>query len=180
MTWRLELSGSPGPRAALLLLRGLVCADVRYLEAHPTAPHLYDVGVRYARERGEHWQDYGRLLRTLAGDCEDLACACAALLQVRGAGAIPSVAAVAALPPRQDGERAHIEWGQNGGRLRAVLERAGEWRAYPVLLRWPGVRPSADDRPPGDQYHVVVGVEVDDGRRYGWDPSRDLGMTGDA
>ncbi|MCK6528767.1 hypothetical protein L6R50_14810 [Myxococcota bacterium] len=177
MTWSLDLSQSPGPQGALHLLRGLFAADVRYLRTHPGAQHLYRAGVRYRRERGEVWRDYGRILAAGAGDCEDLACACAALLVVRGPGVLPPGAWVSDAPERTDGQRAPMRWRRGGAELRDQLEEPV--RARPALLRWAGVRESAD-RPPGDQYHVIVVIELPEGGRAAWDPSRDLGMRGDA
>jgi len=67
-------------------LAGLTAYNAAWLRAHPSAPSLYAAGVRYARERRgeERWQTLPELLRAKRGDCEDLACARAAELQVDG------------------------------------------------------------------------------------------------
>jgi len=67
-------------------LVGLTAFNAEWLRAHPSAPTLYESGVRYQREpRGnERWQVLPDLLRTKRGDCEDLAAARAAELQVSG------------------------------------------------------------------------------------------------
>lgn len=64
-------------------LEGLTAFNAAWLSSHPSAPRLYDAGVRYEREpRGrEVWQTYPDLLRSRRGDCEDLAAARAAELR---------------------------------------------------------------------------------------------------
>ena len=81
----------PRPTQAMLqtLLASLVRVNMLYLRANPSTPRLLQSGVRYQPEESEVWQTIGELQRTKRGDCEDLACALAAELRVRGYGAIP-------------------------------------------------------------------------------------------
>lgn len=79
----------PEPLTATTLtaaLAGLTAYNAAWLRAHPSAPSLYESGVRYEREAlgRESWQTLPDLLATKRGDCEDLAAALAAELQVTG------------------------------------------------------------------------------------------------
>lgn len=75
------------------LLEALTRVNVAWLRAHPTAPSIYDGGVRYHREPigSEVWRTLPVVLSSGWGDCEDLGCARAAELQVQGvrARAVP-------------------------------------------------------------------------------------------
>lgn len=87
---------SPLDEASLTAaLVGLTAYNAEWLRAHPSAPSLYASGVRYKREdKGrEDWQTLPELLARGHGDCEDLAAALAAELQVSGED--PDAAAVA-------------------------------------------------------------------------------------
>ena len=56
------------------LLEALVNCNRAYLRRYPQCPSLYASGVRYARERGtEDWSGIRCMLKTMRGDCEDLA-----------------------------------------------------------------------------------------------------------
>lgn len=79
----------PSPLTAASLtgaLEGLTAQNVAWLREHPSAPPLYESGVRYRREpRGvEEWRTLPELLASGYGDCEDLATARAAELNVTG------------------------------------------------------------------------------------------------
>lgn len=79
----------PSPLTAATLtaaLEGLTAYNAAWLRAHPSAPPLYASGVRYQREEvgRESWQTLPDLFESLRGDCEDLAAARAAELQVTG------------------------------------------------------------------------------------------------
>ncbi len=79
----------PSPLTAASLtgaLEGLTAQNVAWLERHPSAPPLYEAGVRYRREpRGvEEWRALPELLASGHGDCEDLAAARTAELVVSG------------------------------------------------------------------------------------------------
>jgi hypothetical protein len=67
------------------MLRALTLIDVSYLVSHPSAPGIYDSGVRYEEEPPgqEDWQDIPTCLILRVGDCEDLSCWRAAELRVR-------------------------------------------------------------------------------------------------
>ena len=69
-----------------IFLRSLVAANVVWLLRHPKTPSLYDSGVEYEREPPgqEEWQTIPALLKSRAGDCEDLAAWRVAELQVKG------------------------------------------------------------------------------------------------
>lgn len=87
----------PSPLDAATLtavLRGLTAYNAAWLRAHPSAPPLYRSGVRYQRERSgaERWQVLPELLAARRGDCEDLATARAAELQVAGDAGAHAVA----------------------------------------------------------------------------------------
>jgi hypothetical protein len=66
-------------------LAGLCLTNVIFLRLHPDCPGLYQSGVVYKREPpGEEvWQDIPTMLRTMNGDCEDLACWRVAELRVK-------------------------------------------------------------------------------------------------
>lgn len=53
-------------------LEGLVRVNVQQMKRMVRVPSLREAGVRYQRERAEHWQTARELLRTRRGDCEDL------------------------------------------------------------------------------------------------------------
>ena len=70
----------------------LMYVDMKYLQAHPEVPGIYESGVRYEEEPPgqEDWQDIPTCLRMRVGDCEDLACWRAAEYRVRhGIMAVP-------------------------------------------------------------------------------------------
>lgn len=75
------------------LLDALTAANVAWLRSHPDAPSIYAAGVRYRREPvgDEKWRALPVVLASRQGDCEDLGCARAAELLVRGieARAVP-------------------------------------------------------------------------------------------
>lgn len=58
------------------LLEALVAVNVVWLREHPSAPWLYQSGVRYKDEPPgqDDWQDIPETLARGNGDCEDLAC----------------------------------------------------------------------------------------------------------
>lgn len=79
----------PSPLTASALtgaLEGLTAQNAAWLAGHPSAPPLYESGVRYRRERRgqEEWRTLPELLASGHGDCEDLATARAAELNVSG------------------------------------------------------------------------------------------------
>jgi len=57
------------------LLEALILADILYLRHTPSAPLVYESGVRYeAEELGDDdWRDIPAILDHNGGDCEDLA-----------------------------------------------------------------------------------------------------------
>jgi len=80
-------------QALRTLLMALMYVDIAWLKANPSAPLLYESGVRYEEEPPgqEDWQDVPTTLRMRVGDCEDLACWRAAELRVRyGIQAFPT------------------------------------------------------------------------------------------
>lgn len=83
MLVRLRIRAEPVLLTAAL--QGLVAVN-RVLLRSGNYPALYRAGVRYVPEpRGsENWQSIDGLYRARRGDCEDLACARAAELQVGG------------------------------------------------------------------------------------------------
>lgn len=59
--------------AMLDIMRALVRGNLAYLKRYPQTPHPYKSGVRYRRERSEHWKGIPAILGDRHGDCEDLA-----------------------------------------------------------------------------------------------------------
>lgn len=91
-----EIGGEGDSRAWLQpMLDALTAINLRYLDAHPSAPSIYSGGVRYVAELPgrEQWRDLPTILASGVGDCEDLATARAAELQARGvrARAVPRI-----------------------------------------------------------------------------------------
>lgn len=78
-------------RVLATLLGALTTANVLYLRSRAGVPPLYRAGVRYRAERypREEWKGLGVVHEDGEGDCEDLACARAAELIVRGHAARP-------------------------------------------------------------------------------------------
>jgi hypothetical protein len=76
--FRISVSEDEGSRDRVLriLLWTLIRLNREYLRMNPTAPRLYDSGVRFIREKeGEElWPTIGEVIRMGGGDCEDLAC----------------------------------------------------------------------------------------------------------
>lgn len=72
-------------KAVQTMLEGLTRVNVDELRANPNLPDLYKCGVRYQREPDgvNRWLTYVEVLARKVADCEDLACARAALLRVR-------------------------------------------------------------------------------------------------
>jgi hypothetical protein len=60
-------------KCVLYMLEGLVNCDREWLRQNPSTPKLYESGVRYKREKTEHWRDIPTLILHRSGDCEDLA-----------------------------------------------------------------------------------------------------------
>lgn len=76
--------GVPGDREAMIAaLKGLVALNKILIVRHKL-PALYGSGVDYKRERGEQWQTIAEVFVAGHGDCEDLAAARAAGLQLEG------------------------------------------------------------------------------------------------
>ncbi len=91
-----QVGGSGDSRAWLQpMLDALTAINLRYLDAHPSAPSIYSGAVRYVAELPgrEEWRDLPTILSSGVGDCEDLATARAAELQARGvrARAVPRI-----------------------------------------------------------------------------------------
>jgi hypothetical protein len=64
-------------RAALShLLEALTAVNVAWLTEHPSAPLIYESGVRYEEEPHgrDDWQDIPETIALRVGDCEDLGC----------------------------------------------------------------------------------------------------------
>jgi hypothetical protein len=76
-----------------LLLEALVVENVAYLLAHPSAPRLFESGVRYALDdpRREEWKDIAETLSRGTGDCKDLAAWRIAELRIDGEHAVACV-----------------------------------------------------------------------------------------
>lgn len=77
MPLHVDIDVAGEPRKLRALLEGLVALNVEIMDEQARRgrplPPLYDAGVRYEKERGtEHWQPADELLRSSAGDCEDL------------------------------------------------------------------------------------------------------------
>lgn len=64
------------PRAVELVLTALGLSWAEVFRTNPGKfPPLYSLGVRFAPEKGtENWQSPPELVRSRAGDCEDLVC----------------------------------------------------------------------------------------------------------
>lgn len=76
------------------LLHGLARSNLHYLNAFPNTPSLYQSGVRYVPEnRSENWLMIPYLLKTKAGDCEDLAAWRTAEYWRQGIRAVPDIRA---------------------------------------------------------------------------------------
>jgi hypothetical protein len=62
--------------ALLQLLEALTAVNVAWLREHPSAPWLYESGVRYEEEPPgrDDWQDIPETIELRVGDCEDLGC----------------------------------------------------------------------------------------------------------
>ena len=76
------------------LLEALTAVNEAWLREHPSAPWLYESGVRYEEEPlgRDDWQDIPETLARRNGDCEDLGCWRVAELRVRsGEHAVPFV-----------------------------------------------------------------------------------------
>lgn len=86
----IDTVGVPAAQWLPPLLDALTSINVRWLRAYPTAPSIYDGGVRYAREPmgSEVWRTLPIVLSSGWGDCEDLGCARAAELRVSGVRAV--------------------------------------------------------------------------------------------
>jgi hypothetical protein len=71
--------------ALIHLLEALTSVNVAWLGENPTAPRLYESGVRYEEEPlgRDDWQDIPETLALRIGDCEDLGCWRLAELRVR-------------------------------------------------------------------------------------------------
>lgn len=78
--------GARGHAALTALLNALTTANLEIAKRRGGLPPLIETRVRYQREpRGqERWQTADELLRTMRGDCEDLAAYEAARLQFLG------------------------------------------------------------------------------------------------
>lgn len=79
MPFHVDIDVAGNPRRLKALLEGLVMLNLETMaEADARGiplPPLYDAGVKYERERGtEHWQPADELVKSGAGDCEDLSC----------------------------------------------------------------------------------------------------------
>lgn len=101
MLVRISATVAAGPRRGQslgALLRAVHDLNVSWLRAHPRAPNLYESGVRYRREPREMREDFATLpvvMRRGWGDCDDLAPALSAELEVRrGIAARPIVLAI--------------------------------------------------------------------------------------
>lgn len=93
-----ELYNLPGDRphssrCLQYMLDALMLIDLDWLITHPDTPRLYDSGVRYMaedpRRPAEKWQSIPTLFRRKKGDCEDIATARAAELNLHGIAARP-------------------------------------------------------------------------------------------
>ena len=74
-------------RVMMGALRFLTWANEEYLRRFPETPTIYNSGVRYAMEapHTENWEGIAKILEIKTGDCEDLACARAAELNINRA-----------------------------------------------------------------------------------------------
>ena len=72
--------------ALVQLLEALTAVNVAWLRENPSAPWLYESGVRYEEEPAgrDDWQDIPETLLLRTGDCEDLGCWRLGELRTRG------------------------------------------------------------------------------------------------
>lgn len=119
---RPEIAGLTTPEAVIGALEGLTAANRRIIlrrakEGRPLR-RLYKSGVRYRPEKKEVWKTVDLLQRERHGDCEDLAAARAAELQLAG---IPARAVMYQTGPR----RWHAIVKHPDGRLEDPSKRLG-------------------------------------------------------
>lgn len=143
----------PGPLDETTLtaaLAGLTAFNAAWLATHPSAPSLYESGVRYERERrgAEDWQTLPDLLASKRGDCEDLSSARAAELQVSGEDPDAEAFATHVRPGlwhirvrRGDGtieDPSRVLGMGKGARMAGdeLKEFKGGWRVYRVGDQW--------------------------------------------
>lgn len=71
-----SLSEEAKDRALAGLLEALIAVNFSWLREHPSAPWLYESGVRYEEEPPgrDDWQDIPETIALRVGDCEDLGC----------------------------------------------------------------------------------------------------------
>lgn len=105
---------------------------------NPKLPSVYDAGVKYRRERGEHWRHVQDVLGAGWGDCEDLATARAGELRARG----------------------------GDPRAKVVIRRTGPKMTHAIVQRGDGTTEDPSRRLGMGKEQVVMRYDDDDATAY--------------